>query len=144
MRLTGWRRRGFSFVEVLVAVAVLALCAVPLAEAVRNGIAASTIGAAKARELRCMKSMMETVLAEPYPNLANAALGKDTPSSYSRPADAACLARRVYIAKSEWEYGKSLVFLDNSAASWRLESALLYVNVSSPDGTYSFTTLVSR
>ena len=87
---------------------------------------------------------METVLAEPYPNLANAALGKDTPSSYSRPADAACLARNVYIARYEYEYGKSPVFLDDSAPSWRLESALLYVTVSAPNGSYSFTTLVSR
>jgi prepilin-type N-terminal cleavage/methylation domain-containing protein len=138
------RSHGFSFVEILVAVAVLALCAMPLADAVRNGIAASAIGADKARELRCMKNMMETVLAEPYQKLWDAALGKDIASSYSQPADASCIARNVYIARYEYEYGKSPVFLDASASTARQESAMLYVAVSAPNGTYSFTTLVAR
>ncbi|QOY94531.1 hypothetical protein IM543_00975 [Massilia sp. UMI-21] len=136
--------RGFSYVEVLVATMVLAVCAAPLADAVKNGIDASRIGVAKAQELRCMKEQMETVLAEPYQHLWNAARGTAVASSYSRPADAACIAREVHIARYEHENGKSPVFLDDGAAPARLETAMLYVTVSSPDSGYTFTTLVAR
>lgn len=128
----------------MVAVLVLAICALPLADAVRNGIAASTVGADKARELRCMKTMMETVLAEPYMNLRDAALGMGTASRYSQPAAGGCVLRNVFIATYEREAGQPEVFLDTSADSTRLESPLLYVTVSSPDSGYSFTTLVTR
>lgn len=139
------RARGFSFVEVMVAVAILALCAAPLAAAVRNGIDASRIGTAKARELRCMRNTMENVLSKSYKTLSDAARGKDLPSAYVPPADASCdIARTVTIAKYEYEYGKSPVFLDASAGEDRLAMAMLYVTVSSPDSSYSFTTLVSR
>ena len=138
------RQHGFSLVEALVALLVLALCAAPLAEAIRNGIDASTIGAAKARELRCIRNQMETVLAEPYQNLWDAARGRDLPSSYSQPVDAACVAREVYIARYEHEYNGSPVFLDAGASASRQEAALLYVTVSSPASGYSFTTLVAR
>jgi prepilin-type N-terminal cleavage/methylation domain-containing protein len=139
------RQAGFSFVEVLVAVAVLALCAGPLAGAVKSGIDASRIGTAKARELRCMRNTMEAVLAESYQTLSDAARGKDTPSAWAPPADASCdIARTISIAKYEYEYGKSPVFLDASAGEDRLAMAMLYVTVSSPDSGYAFTTLVSR
>ena len=139
------RERGFSFVEILVAVAVLALCAAPLSAAIRNGIDASRIGTAKAREPRCMKNTMATVLAESYQTLSDAARGKDLPSAYVPPADASCdIARTVTIAKYEYEYGKTPVFLDASADPDRLAMAMLYVTVSSPDSGYSFTTLVPR
>jgi len=140
----GLHRRGFSYVEILVATVVLALCAVPLADAVKNGIDASRIGSAKAQELRCLKNRMETVLAEPYQDLWNAARGRDVASSYSQPADAGCsIAREVYIARYEHEYGKAPRFLDDSAAPDRLELALLHITVSTPGG-YAFTTLVAR
>jgi prepilin-type N-terminal cleavage/methylation domain-containing protein len=138
------RQHGFSFVEIMVAVLVLAICAVPLADAVRNGIAASTVGADKARELRCMKTMMETVLAEPYLTLRDAALGMSKASRYSQPAAGGCVRRNVFIAKYEREAGKPEVFLDDGVDSTRLESPMLYVTVSSPDSGYSFTTLVAR
>lgn len=141
------RRRapGFSFVEILVAVAVLALCAAPLASAVMNGVNASRIGTAKARELRCMRNTMETVLAESYQTLSNAARGKDLPAAYVPAADPSCdIARTVTIAQYEYEHGKSPVFLDASAGEDRLAMAMLYVTVSSPDSGYTFTTLVSR
>jgi prepilin-type N-terminal cleavage/methylation domain-containing protein len=139
------RQTGFSFVEVLVAVAVLALCAGPLASAIKSGIDASRVGTAKARELRCMRNTMESVLAESYQTLSDAARGKDVASAWTPPLDASCdIARTVTIAKYEYENGKSPVFLDASAGDDRLAMAMLYVTVSSPDSGYSFTTLVSR
>lgn len=137
------RQYGFSFVEIMIALLLLAVCALPMAEAVKNGVTASAVATESARELRCTKNTMESVLAEPYDKLSNAALGKDTASGYSQPKDGACLARKVYIARYEREYGKSEYFLKTSDSSARLEAALLYITVASDNG-FSFTTLVAR
>jgi len=75
---------GFSFVEVMVAVLLLAICAVPMMEAIRNGLSVSSAGADKARELRCLKNTMEAVLAEPYQTLWLAA-SQDNASRPARP-----------------------------------------------------------
>jgi prepilin-type N-terminal cleavage/methylation domain-containing protein len=136
---------GFSFVEIMVAVALLALCAAPAAYAIRNGIDATTVAAAKANELRCLRNLMESVLAEPYQNLADQVKGMQTRSTYSRPKDATCIERNVYIAMYEHEYGKAPVVVEKDKASTaQLESSLLYITVSSPESGYSFTTLVAR
>ncbi|UVW28729.1 type II secretion system protein [Massilia sp. H6] len=137
-------QRGFSYVELLVAAVVLGLCAAPLMGAIQTGVKASEIGSAKANELRCIKNVMETVLAEPYQHLWNAARGTAIASSYSRPQDAACVAREVYIALYEHEWGKTPLFLDATASAARRETAMLYITVSSPASGYAFTTLVAR
>lgn len=134
---------GFSYIEALVAVVLLALVAVPAADAIKTGLDASRIAAAKAQELRCMKNAMETVLAEPYQNLWNAALGRTRASDYSKPADNACPAREVFISRYKHLYDKSPQF-DPKGDEKELEAVLLYVTVSSPQSDYTFTTLVAR
>lgn len=137
----------------MVAVLVLAICAVPMGEAIRNGVNASSIAAAKARELRCIKNTMETVLAEPYQSLYAAAAGKDQPANFAMPAtfaapaDGSCdLAPLVSIARYEFEDGGAEVWLDGnpSATGAQLESPLLYITVAAANDGYSFTTLVAR
>lgn len=138
------RQHGFSLMEVMVAVALLAICALPLADALRGGVGATTISAAKARELRCMKNTMETVLAQSHAVLLAAA---DDAAGYAVAADPSCdaaLQRRVDIRWYEHEYGKAPIYLDKSASAARKEAALLHVTVSSPQSGYSFTTLVQR
>lgn len=147
------RERGFSFLEIIVAVMVLAICAVPMLDAIRNGVSASSIASAKARELRCIKNTMETVLAEPYQSLYAAAAGRDQPAvfpmpaTFSAPADGSCDAPpRISIARYEFEDGGTEVWLDGNpgATSAQLESPLLYVTVAAANGGYAFTTLVAR
>lgn len=137
----------------MVAVLVLAICAVPMGEAIRNGVNASSVAAAKARELRCIKNTMETVLAEPYQSLYAVAAGKDQPATFpmpatfAAPADGSCdLPPLVSIARYEFEDGGTEVWLDGnpSATSAQLESPLLYITVAAANGGYSFTTLVAR
>ncbi len=137
------RHAGFSYIEALVAVVLLAIVAVPAADAVKTGLDASRIGAAKAQELRCMKNAMETALAEPYQNLWNAALGSTVPSSYSQALDAACPARNVFISKYRHPVNGTPQF-DPKGDEKDLEAVLLYVTVSSPQNSYTFTTLVAR
>lgn len=133
--------RGFSYIEVLVAVGLLALCALPMAEAIRNGLQASAIGAAKALELRCVQNTMETVLAEPFENLWKKAGDNVSPSSYSRPAEHGCQVRNVFIARYEHYFGSAGKVLGRDDST---EDAMLLITVSSPGSTYSLVTLVDR
>jgi prepilin-type N-terminal cleavage/methylation domain-containing protein len=140
------RQHGFSFVEIMVALVLLAICIMPMGEAIRNGLRASTFGVDKARELRCMRHTMETVLAEPFQKLSLAARNRGTPSGYPLAPDAVCagIARTVSINWYEREAGKGEVFLASDADPRRLEDAMLYVTVSSGEGGYAFTRLVTR
>jgi prepilin-type N-terminal cleavage/methylation domain-containing protein len=134
-----FRQQGFSFVEIMVAVVLLAVCAVPMGEAIRNGIAAATVGMDKARELRCMKNTMETILAAPYQTLWDASV-KDSGASYPLPDDAACagVVRTVSITLKEFS-GTT----PRSPTASEREWALLQVSATSDKG-YSFTSMVAR
>jgi len=132
----------------MLAVVLLAICAVPMGEAIRNGLMASTVGADKARELRCMKNTMETILAEPYATLWKAAKDKDTAADYVLPDDDACanIVRKLTIVLYEQSGSQPpapLALLPATTLTSRRESALLLVSLSSNAG-YGFTTLVSR
>lgn len=129
----------------MIAVLLLAICAVPMGEAIRNGIAASGVAETKARELRCAKNTMETVLATPYQTLWNAAPGQGTVIPLALPLDAACVqAPPVAVARVEFDsVTRKLLALDNAVSGERLESPLLYVSVGAKNG-YVFTTLVAR
>ena len=129
----------------MVAVVLLAICAVPMMDAIRHGITASSVAETKARELRCIKNTMETVLAMPYQTLWNAAPGQGTPTTLALPLDAQCAsAPTVTVARVEYDSAaKKLVPLDAAVTGERLESPLLSVTVGAKAG-YSFTTLVAR
>ena len=148
---------GFSYLEIMVALLILGICAVPAADAMRAGTNAALVAAAKARELRCMKSHMEYVLAEPYDKLAAAATEDGTPSSYTRLGDTACIDRYVFIVRYERKYqtAEKVLTQANSSAADR-ETAMLRITVSPTDlsapvpagatsgRTYTFTTLVAQ
>lgn len=123
------RSAGFSYVAVLVAVMLLAVCAVPAADAVRNAGAAAGVGATQLRSLLCLKSRMETVMAEPYPTLLAAAAGANTPApAYSLAEDGACPQRNVYISKVS-------VDADGAASYPAADTGLLQLKVALGEST---------
>lgn len=130
---------GFSYVGVLLAIMLLALCAAPAADAVRNAAGAPDVSAGQLRLLLCLKSQMEAVTAEPYQNLLTAAAGAATATpAYSLPADTLCPARNVYI---------SMVSVDaNGVASYpAADTGLLQLVVALPDPTpMSLATMATR
>jgi type II secretory pathway pseudopilin PulG len=130
---------GFAYVEVLVAAVMVALLAMPAADAIRNGIDASRVSQAKAAELRCVRNRMETVLAEPYLNL-NLAAGT---TAYNLAADAHCGNRTVVIARKLFD-GANLADLAPGAGEEQLNTALLTVKVSMDTSDYTFSTVVAR
>ncbi|CAH0248516.1 hypothetical protein SRABI118_02905 [Massilia sp. Bi118] len=123
---------GFAYIEVLVAVLLLALCALPAANAIQNGLAAASAAPTRAKALRCMRDKMEAVLAEPYDKLLAAQNGNQK-TSYSENADGGCVERRVYID----------VYKQDGFGVTASATALLRVDVVSPDTSYSFTSLVA-
>jgi Tfp pilus assembly protein PilV len=123
---------GFAYIEVLVAVLLLALCVLPAANAIKNGLNAADAAPDRAAALRCMRDKMEAVLAEPYANLLAARKGKQQ-TSYTESAGSGCVRREVYID----------VYPSNGSIDASGWTALLRVDVVSPDTNYSFTTLVA-
>lgn len=141
------RVTGFAYLEVLVAALVLAVCAVPAANAIKNGLDAGSASQAKATELRCLRNRMETVLAEPFASL-NSAAGT-SPSNYSLPPDANCLGRQVTITRTQFD-GQNITPLPASASASQQDLALLLVQVTLVDDAnkqvsdYTFSTVVAR
>lgn len=130
---------GFAYVEVMVCALMLALLAMPAADAIKNGIDANRVSQAKAAELRCVRNQMETVLAEPYLNL-NLAAGT---TNYNLPADANCGARTVVIARKLFD-GANLTNLATGASDEQVKTALLTVQVAMDGSDYTFSTVVAR
>jgi len=147
------RQAGFAYAEVMIAALILALCAVPAANAIKNGLDAATVGQSKAAELRCVRNLMETVLAEPYFNLnaAAEAATSDGVTSYSLPRDGACDVRTVRITLHRFE-GVKLNDLPalpqtippTAPADEQRRTALLKVQVGMDNSTYRFSTMVAR
>jgi Tfp pilus assembly protein PilV len=131
--------RGFAYVEVLVAALILGLCAVPAANALRNGLDAGPAGSAKAAELYCVRNLMETVLAEPYMSL-NTAAGT---SNYNLTVDDTCALRTVTIERKLFD-GAKLTDLPASATNEQRDTALLKIKVEMTGSPYAFSTVVAR
>ena len=131
--------RGFAYVEVLIAAVILALCAVPAANAIKNGIAAGQAGQSRAVELTCVRNLMESVLAEPYMDL-NAAAGT---AKYNLGTAAPCAARTVSIERKLFD-GARLLELPATASSEQRDTALLKVQVAMAGSNYTFATVVAR
>ncbi len=77
-------RGGFSYVEVLVATAILALSLVPALDALQAGLLGSGVGESLTRSHVRLRSKMEAVLAKPFEALESAEVAAaGGPSSYS-------------------------------------------------------------
>lgn len=137
---------GLSYVEVMVALVLLAICALPAADAIRGGLQAAEAGAVQARELRCVKNTMETVLAESYDELWRAVEAAETSLIRSLPADPGpdgeCGAREVHVYKYEHRHGQATGKV--LAPGDKTADTLLLVTVSGAGGSYPLTTLVDR
>jgi Tfp pilus assembly protein PilV len=115
--------QGISYIEVLVALVLLAVCLVPAMDAMRNASATPAVTRQGTQALACVKSRMESVAAEPYQNLLNAAGEVTSLSAYSLPKDSSCPARAVMIAR----YNP-----DSFPYYMAADTGLLYISVSIP------------
>ncbi|MDQ2822884.1 MAG: hypothetical protein M3Y65_21315 [Pseudomonadota bacterium] len=144
------RTRGFAYAEVLIAAVILAVCAMPAADAIRNGIDASRVSQSKAAELRCVRNQMDTVLAEPYVKLRNQIIVRTdgtinvtaTTFNYTVDADASCNVRTVVLTLKLFD-GARLFDLAATASDTQKQTALVKVDVSLKNSTYGFSSVVS-
>ena len=86
------RAAGMTLLEAVFALLLLSVCLIPAANALRGAINVPADSALAARELDCVSTLMESVLAEPYGNLYAAVGAPDAPSTYSTPAGANALS----------------------------------------------------
>lgn len=134
------RSGGFTLLEAVIAMLLLAVCLLPAASALRDAAGAPAVAASAARNLDCVSSLMETVLAEPYNRLLSLATPGDA-SAYPVAPDPACPARTVRIAR----YGTNG---NRKIGPGATDDYLLYVSVALADpadgNPYTLVTLVSR
>jgi len=131
---------GFTLLEALLALFLLAVCLLPAADALRAATGAPAVGADAARRLDCVASLMDTVLAEPYARLLSLATDSGA-AAYPIPDDPACPARTVLIAR----YGNDST---RKIGPGGTSDYLLFVSVALADAAdgnpYTLTTLVAR
>jgi type II secretory pathway pseudopilin PulG len=131
---------GFTLLEVVFAMILLATCLLPAAAALSAAVRAPAEMAQAARNLDCVGTLMETVLAEPYGRLLSLAT-EAGPAAYPVPDEAGCPARAVTIRR----YGNDATQKTGFGATG---STLLYVSVglaNAADGNpFTLTTLVAQ
>lgn len=80
------RQAGMTLVEILVALAVLAVLLVPAVTALNDGLAGTAVQNSIDRDHYRLLSRMESVLAEGYADLEAAVAGTTVPTTYSDDA----------------------------------------------------------
>jgi type II secretory pathway pseudopilin PulG len=131
------RAAGFTLLEALLAMALLAACVIPATYALRDAVRAPGDNAVAARNLDCVSNLMETMLAMPYSTLYTKASGP----GYTPAADPNCPPLQVTLQL----YGNEATKKVGPGGTSRY---LVYVSVSlskPEDGNpYTLATLVSR
>jgi type II secretory pathway pseudopilin PulG len=131
---------GFTLLEVVFALLLLGVCLIPAANALRAAVGTPGVTTLAARNLDCVSSLMEQVMAEPYVRLLGYATASGV-SAYPVPTDAGCPARQVTIQR----YGNDATKLIGPGGTG---DYLLYISVALADpadgNPFTFRTLVAR
>lgn len=132
------RQQGSSYVEVIVAALLLAICLAPAIDSVTNAVREGGTPLRTTRsDILCVKSHLESVMADPYSVLLGASLAAGSlsvASSYSLAATTACPALQVYLAPYDAD----------QLAYPNIDTGLLLIKVTSLDNTVALSTLATR
>jgi type II secretory pathway pseudopilin PulG len=135
------RQAGLSYVEALIAVGVLALALVPALEALQTAFTGAAVQETVVLWQQQLATRMETILAEPFASLDDAALtagSETTPSSYS---DAASGPDRVLVFLSRYDGDNADADDDPFTGT---DAGLLWVRTAIENAPYELTTLVAQ
>jgi len=139
--LRGLNCRGLSYVEVLVAVALLAICLVPVLEALQPAMLGTSISESLVVDQARLQSRFEEVLAEPFADLETAAAAAASPAVATNYSDAPGTEDRllVYIGPYDGDNadGDNNPFTDTDAD-------LLWVRMVTETSGHARECLVSR
>lgn len=130
------RERGLSYVEVLIAVVMVAVCLVPALDALRDGLSAADTQRLQVVNQQRLKARLEEVLANRFVTLDAAAMaaGNNPAASVAAYSDAAGSADRLLV---------TLYRYDGSGPTGS-DSGLLWVKVAIEGSSLSLDTLKSR
>lgn len=96
--------RGFSYIEILVALALVGLALVPALDSLTAGLRTSYAADAAADDQRALRAKLEEVMAEPVARLdaaAQAAGGPSVASAYSDAAVPGTRQRLVFLSRHD-------------------------------------------
>jgi len=138
---------GFSYVEVLLGITLIAVCLTPALDALRVAVGGAAIHESTLVDRYALQAKMEEVLAEPFAALMVAATeaGSPTsPTSYSDTApftttDGRQITRQVYI----WPYDGDNTDSDNDPFTGT-DPGLLYVKVQINGALFALETLTAQ
>jgi len=128
-----------SYVEVLVAVALLAICLVPVLESLQPAVLGTSVSETHVQDQLRLQSRFEDVMSEPFSALEAAAAG--SPSDATAYSDASGTYDRllVYI----WAYDGDNDDGDDNPFSGT-DEGLLWVRIVTEDSGHARESLVSR
>ncbi len=129
-------QRGLSYVEVLIAVAIVAVCLAPATDALRDGMSAAATQRSHAVSQQRLKTRMEEVLANRFSTLDAAAMaaGNSPSATVAAYTDAAGSAGRLLV---------TLYRYDGGAASGS-DTGLLWVKTAVEGTNLQLNTLKTR
>lgn len=130
------RQRGLSYVEVLIAVVIVAVCLVPALDALLGGLSAADTQRLQAVNQQRLKARLEEVLANRFVTLDAAAIaaGNSPSTIVDAYSDAAGTADRLLVTLYRYD-GSSPTVSD---------SGLLWVKVAIEASSLSLNTLKTR
>jgi len=130
------RQLGLSYVEVLIAVAIVAVCLAPALDALRDGMTAAATQRSQAVNQQRLKTRMEEVLAIPFATLDAVAMAAGNSPSFTVAAysDAPGTAARLL----------ATLYRYNGSAATGSDTGLLWAKVAIEGSNLSLDTLKSR
>lgn len=128
--------RGLSYVEVMIAVVIVAVCLAPATDALRDGLRASATQRSHTVNAQRLKTRIEEVLANRYDTLDAAAMaaGNSPNATVAAYTDAAGSADRLLVT----------LYRYNGSAATATDTALLWIKVAIEGSNLSLDTLKSR
>ena len=134
------RQEGFSYVEVLVAVVLIAVCLVPAIQALQTGILGASVQEERVADHYALQAKMEEVLADSFGALDTAGLAAGNPAAPPNPTPPySASPLLVYIARFDADDADG-----DGLAHTGAEDDILWVRVESEDTGRFLETLTSR
>ena len=130
---------GFSYVEILVAIALITVALVPAVNALRAGVAASTVQEAHAGRHYELVARMESVLAEPFGLLNAEAIAVADPAVATSYSDSTGTPDRLLVFLSPYDVDDADSDSDPFTGT---DPGVLWVRVVVENTVQSFETLV--
>jgi prepilin-type N-terminal cleavage/methylation domain-containing protein len=137
------RQRGFSYVEVLIAVVIIAVCLAPALDALRDGVRAAGAELDYTKNQQRLKTRFEDVLANSFATLDAAAMaaGNNPSSIVAAYSDAAGTADRLLVTLYRYD---PIVAITDGIGATVSATGLLRIKVAIEDSNLLLDTLKSQ